>query len=960
MKCLASLLFLISSFFCAAQQYYETFTPANGLVDARVNKMIQDGNGRIYFLTRDGISIYDGQRFINHTKIGNIPISIVEDGILMPDGNIRLTTFNGNWITINKKNDHPDTVIFKNIPEVSSILPISPNENLLVSNYGLYVEKKLSITPLLKNSFTKEKFIDNVAVSNDVVLFNYLSDAENFIYACDKKKGRITDSVQSVFITSMTTDFNQDIFICTNEGIKQANRSYLEKGKLKIEEAWFKKFIPTGFKTNKLFFDRQGNIWLINTTDGCCKINPNTGATSIYSSKEGLFTGITSIFQDNENNYWFIAKGKGVQKLVQTNFELVDKIQNRQIEQISLISTTEDNDLAVYSDKYNIVVTYPEIISGEPNYIYFWQNSFWRFSSPHTLSNNFNKQIHIVSDTISSSLHHFPSPNITTDKVGNMLIGGNDFILVKRDYYAQSIPLPYFADNIVADDENNYWAFCRSNDIVKFRSKGNRLEKVSSYIHPQIEARFSLHWNKDTFLIASRSNGLLIAKVNEKSLSIVGRITREQGLSNDFVETLIQIDNHRIAAGTAAGLDIITFSPGDTLVENISSRISHFEPILQLAKDNNGIIYARTENLLVFKYNPHALAQTTFMPQAWLNQLVVNGKIVSPVISSFNYLQNNFLFTVSSPSFIDSRSINFQFVLKGKNNSWQQTSNKVEFEINNLEPGYYELTVLIKYPGRIYKDKTITYHFTIEPPFWKTWWFISLLAILIAIAIYFFIRSYLQRQLDKQKIIMEKELAIEQERTRMARELHDGLGSMLSGVKHSFAAMQKQMKLDEQQENKFQYNIAKLNESIVELRDISHSMASESLLKYGLENSLRDYCNNISQPGEFNISFEALHTSNMQLTDEQAFHVFRIIQELIQNIIKHAATAEAILQLSYNNHRLYITVEDNGKGFTMAEAQHKKGIGLKNIESRVKTLKGKMDLRTAPKEGTSVLIEIPC
>jgi len=103
-----------------------------------------------------------------------------------------------------------------------------------------------------------------------------------------------------------------------------------------------------------------------------------------------------------------------------------------------------------------------------------------------------------------------------------------------------------------------------------------------------------------------------------------------------------------------------------------------------------------------------------------------------------------------------------------------------------------------------------------------------------------------------------------------------------------------------------------------------------------------------------------LHTSTMQLTDEQSFHIFRIIQELIQNIIKHAGTSEAILQLSYNEDRLYITVEDNGKGFSMADIQNKKGIGLKNIESRIKTLKGKMDFRTAPNEGTSVLIEIPC
>ena len=76
---------------------------------------------------------------------------------------------------------------------------------------------------------------------------------------------------------------------------------------------------------------------------------------------------------------------------------------------------------------------------------------------------------------------------------------------------------------------------------------------------------------------------------------------------------------------------------------------------------------------------------------------------------------------------------------------------------------------------------------------------------------------------------MEKELAIEQERTRMARELHDGLGSMLSGIKHSFSAMKNQLDLNESQQIKFHSNIDKLNESIKELRNISHSMASDSI-----------------------------------------------------------------------------------------------------------------------------------
>lgn len=969
MKWFASCIFLWCHF-CGhtQQQYYETFTPANGLVDARVNKMVQDASGRILFLTRDGISIYDGQRFINHTNLNETPLGIIEDAILLPNGDMRLATFNGSWVTVKKNSDTPDTALLKNTPEVSSLIPINEKEFLVVSNYGLYLSSTNVPEPVLISHFIKDKshFFEHVTIHEDAILFTYYSDNKHFIYTCNRNSGIITDSIPRLIISSMISSPEKNVFLCTNNGILQLNNKSLQAGKIKTETPWFQHLLPADFKTDRLFFDRQKNIWLINYSTGCCRINPSSGEITYFFPKDGLLPGVSSIFQDNENNYWFIAKGKGVQKLVQTNFNLVGKWDNFQVPLISLVSNADDRSAVFFNNEVAIIQKkdsrkiIPNKLPAGSQFAAFWQNSFWSYPSENILINQLGNKITISPDPGDKNILHYPSLHTQADKKGNLMIAGNRFVLVQKEMIASSYALPYFADNIVTDDQNNYWAFCRSNHIVKFKLSGNKLVEVSRFVQPQLEARFAIHWSKDTFLIATRTKGILIAKVDENKLTLLGQLTRLQGLSNDFVETLLKIDDHRIAAGTAAGLDIISFSGNDTLINNVSARINQFAPIVQLAIDENGIIYARSENLQLFSYNSNVLSKSDYQPGAWITKILVNGKITDKETTSFNYLKNNFQFSVSSPSFIDSRSMLFLFNLTGEGKTWVQRSNAADFEINNLPPGRYVLTITVKYPGNIYADKTITHHFHIRPPFWKTWWFMGAAILSLILLGYFIARNYLQRQLQKQKIIMEKELAIEQERTRMARELHDGLGSMLSGVKHSFSALQKQMNLDEQQENKFNYNIGKLNESIVELRDISHSMASESLLKYGLENSLRDYCRNISQPGEFSVSFEALGTATMQLTDEQSFHIFRIIQELIQNIIKHAGTTEALLQISYNEHKLYITVEDNGKGFILTDPQHKKGIGLKNIESRIKALKGKMDFRTAPNEGTSVLIEIPC
>ncbi|HEV7781259.1 MAG TPA: ATP-binding protein [Chitinophagaceae bacterium] len=959
--------FFVFTSSCCVAQYYETYSPANGLVDARVSRIIQDGSGRIFFLTRDGLSIYDGQRFTNHTRLSGSPVGMIIDGMLMPDGSLQLLSFDGYWIHASKKNIVADTGFLPKIPEASAILSLPGNEKLFISNNGLFVYKNnpAKDTRQFRPPGMKISPLDKFAASGNYLVFNYYQYKSKYIYLWDINREIITDSLPTPVIHSMLTDKEGRIQVCTVTGLLQLNKTALEQGKLQMERPWFGKFIPAGFPVQNIFFDRQENIWFINDL-GCRQVDPRNGNIHSYTSANGLLTGINSIFQDRENNYWFIAYGKGVQKLMQTNYEIVTRIGEVAIETVFSSNTSEDGSLFLFTNKNMIAfkndraqefALAPQLFT---NPVFYWQKNYWTYASPDRLVNNEKKYIPLGDSSLVSRIAHFPSPHVNTDPEGNLLLAGNLITVIKKDLSAHRQPLPYFADNIVTDEKNNFWAFCRSNDIVKFSFRDNQLIKQASFLYPGIEPRFAIHWNLDTFWIASRQNGILIAKITDRSFTVIGKLTRENGLSNDFVETLLKIDGQRVAAGTASGLDIITLAGTDTLIANVSSRINHFEPILQLSRDDKGMIFARTENLQLFRYDPFTTTSPDYDPAAWISKITVNDLAIDTSITTFNYLQNNFLFSVTSPSFTDSRSIIFSFTLSGEKKVWQQHSNKADFSISNLPPGSYQLTVVVKYPGRIYPDKRIGYHFTIRLPFWKTWWFISGILLLILLTAWYFIRDYWERKMQRQKMIMEKELAIEQERTRMARELHDGLGSMLSGVKHSFSAMKNELDMKGTEEEKFNYNIGKLNDSIKELRNISHSMAPDSLLKYGLENSLRDYCQHISQSGELDISFEALSTTDMYLNEEQSFHIFRIVQELLQNIIIHAGARHAIIQLSYNNKRLYLTVEDDGNGFELNDPHLKKGMGLKNIESRVNILKGRMDYQTAPAKGTSVLIEIPC
>jgi signal transduction histidine kinase len=321
--------------------------------------------------------------------------------------------------------------------------------------------------------------------------------------------------------------------------------------------------------------------------------------------------------------------------------------------------------------------------------------------------------------------------------------------------------------------------------------------------------------------------------------------------------------------------------------------------------------------------------------------------------------QNNLQFSFIGLDPDKAKNIEYSYQLAGADKDWISNNTTIA-SYNNLGPGDYSFNVRARHKGDTeWMALSDPFRFTIETPWYKTWWFRVTLAAAVVALVWFLIRSYYRGKLLRQKAMMEKELAIEQERTKMARELHDGLGSMLSGIKHSFTAMTKDLTLNDKQQLLFHSNLDKLNESIRELRNISHNMASDTLVKFGLENSLRDYCSNVSINSGIPVSFTAIDTKDLNIGEERSVHIFRVIQELFQNIIKHADAGSVVVQISNNNKQVYLTVEDDGKGFDLLAIKKQDGIGLKNIESRIRLLKGALDYKTAPGKGTSVMIIIP-
>lgn len=203
-----------------------------------------------------------------------------------------------------------------------------------------------------------------------------------------------------------------------------------------------------------------------------------------------------------------------------------------------------------------------------------------------------------------------------------------------------------------------------------------------------------------------------------------------------------------------------------------------------------------------------------------------------------------------------------------------------------------------------------------------------------------------QKQLDITKAMLDGE---EGERRRLARDLHDGLGGMLAGVKMNLSGAN-----TAQDEKLFQV-IHQLDNSVSELRRIARNMMPESLLNFGLETALKDMCELNFAPG-LEIRFQSLGVQP-GLPEKTQIIIYRIAQELLANAIKHSGANKIMLQCSQNENIFYLSVEDNGKGFD-PNTTARKGLGWDNIRNRIEFLHGKIEIDSVIGEGTTINIEL--
>ncbi len=362
-------------------------------------------------------------------------------------------------------------------------------------------------------------------------------------------------------------------------------------------------------------------------------------------------------------------------------------------------------------------------------------------------------------------------------------------------------------------------------------------------------------------------------------------------------------------------------------------------------KDENGILYFGGINGFNY-FDPAKIKSNSYIPQVVITSVKVFNEQIKGEKKEIilDYKKNFISFEFSSLDFSDPQDNQYSFILEGLQNEWQTTdaSSRIA-NYTNLSPGTYTFKVRGSNSDGIWGENYTSVKIVILGPFWQTWWFITLVIILLALFLYY---------LSTMRI--KNLLAIEKLKSKLAADLHDNIGSGLTEISILSEVASRKNNDDHK------YADVELNK----ISDISRQLVDNMSDIVWVVNPNRDSLHDLilrlkdsySEPlNSLGISFKAKHLEkleNVKLPMDVKQNLYLIFKEAINNSIKHSNCKQITLDANLRNDVLEISLTDDGIGFD--EESITKGNGLKNMENRASQIGGRIKMKTSTNAGTSI------
>ncbi|HZS46203.1 MAG TPA: two-component regulator propeller domain-containing protein [Blastocatellia bacterium] len=313
-------------------------------------------------------------------------------------------------------------------------------------------------------------------------------------------------------------------------------------------------------------------------------------------------------------------------------------------------------------------------------------------------------------------------------------------------------------------------------------------------------------------------------------------------------------------------------------------------------------------------------------------------------------------------SLINSDRIQFKYKLEGLNPEWISAGTRRTAYYSHLPPGNYTFRIIAANSDGVWNEQGQSLRIIVLPPFYLTWWFLSLVALAAGLLVWFGYRYriiQLKRAQAAQQTFSRQLIASQEaERKRIAAELHDGLGQNLLIVKNR--AQLGQMGAQDTPEllEQFEWIISSATQSIEEVREIAQNLRPYHLDRLGLTEALEIMIEKVAATTKIKVVSELVPLDDL-FNKEEEITLYRVVQESFNNIVKHAQASEVRVSVERLTDSLTLTIHDNGRGFSVSEAAAKtSGFGLAGMAERVRMLSGEWQIESHEKQGTIVTIRL--
>ena len=915
-------------------------------------------------MTANGLSVYDGARFLNYGVDDGLASPIVNDILELSGDSLLIATNTGTlntWVRGTIK-----TFPTKNglCPVINKFYRGKDNIIYVVSDQGLYRFEKNVFIPLNLNDKTGNtvRAFDEIVEIGNCLLLKSITPTPGFSDLLLVNKQSLQSApfpVKGYVSCVLAVKEEQLLLVIANHKILSLDLNAAELGILK-----FKKLPPrfrslAGLKLFKIVIDRFHNLWGF-TNNSVVRLKQD-GSVQTYDKTNGLdVNNIKSVVVDKENVLWIITDGSGILKLVNRNIEL----QSPDISAIYGDSTGKtwmlgsSGEILYCADKnviqrwrLNSGVKYGSLGMRKKSLILFDALSIYETETAKEPGRLSLRKIYSGIDPINHSRAEIGDND-------NIYIPGKILTVIHTRNNVTRLKMPNYVDQVSLDDHQQLWAVSRFGDLLCYKiNQQNSPEPLTLLFTDKLTIREprSLAMDKTGKLwIGTRYSGLYCFEYKDKKMVLQRHWSVADGLTDNFIYYLSCDKNNVIWAGTQGGLDKISCS--GNVVESITRNNNIYQVIHKIivGKDNNvwamgvgGIIRVTDDNVIARNYQPQL--QIIRMRSGDKNLGLL------PERTSLPSETRELTIDVAAPSFIDEKRVRFSYLLNGNDKGqWSLPTPEASFRFINLQPAKYTLHIRADFPVGHYAAQDLVYQFTILPPWWQTWWFRTSLVIISLIVVRLMIKAYYQRKLQKQKIIFEREQAIQQERTRIAMEMHDDLGSGLTAIRYLAGGLvsnslpsikEKAAKI----ETSAKQLVDNMNDIIWTIKSDNNSLAD--ILGY-IRKQAADMLENVGIDYQFDFPKDP---GNFILTNDQKRNLLLISKEAVHNVIKHSQATMVRVTARQNEKYLHLGFSDNGKGMDHGDTFHS-GNGLKNMRQRTAQINGNIEIIND--RGTTVMVTI--